>query len=120
MLPLALMGNGLRRLTTLLLTVLTSGDGIVLVDEIETGLHHSMLPGARRAIASAAKRASVQIVATTHSYECVRAAREAFEGSAATFRLHRLERRRSDGKIVAKMYDDEAFAGAMNAELEVR
>lgn len=117
LLPLALMGDGVRRLTSILLTIATSQGGMVLIDEIENGLHHSVLSRAWKAIGDAAESANVQIFATTHSFECIRAAHDVF-GDWPKFRLHRLERVRDD--IQVRTYDSEALAAAMKAELEVR
>lgn len=93
--------------------------GVVLVDEVETGLHHTVLSEAWRAISDAARRYDVQVFATTHSFEFVRAAYRAFEGSEdSPFRLHRLEQ--TEEGIRAVGYDEETLAAAMEAEFEVR
>jgi len=39
-LPLPLMGEGMARIASLLLSIGTYRGGIVLIDEIENGLHH--------------------------------------------------------------------------------
>jgi AAA domain, putative AbiEii toxin, Type IV TA system/AAA domain len=117
LLPLALMGDGVRRLTSILLTIATSQNGLVLIDELENGIHHSALSRAWKAIGDAAESANVQIFATTHSFECIRAAHDVF-GSWPKFSLHRMERVRDD--IQVRTYDSDALAAAMKAELEVR
>lgn len=45
---------------------------------IENGLHYSTMVEVWKAIAEAARRAETQIFATTHSWECIKAAHEAF------------------------------------------
>ena len=72
--PLAVMGEGMIRIARLVLAVVDSPDGLVLVDEVETGLHHSVLPEVWKAVDAVARRFGTQIVATTHSYECMQAA----------------------------------------------
>jgi hypothetical protein len=117
--PLPLMGDGLGRLASLFLAIANAPHGVVLIDEIENGLHHSILTQVWEAIGDAARRFDTQIVATTHSFGCIQAAHEAFEHSEQyDFRLHRLER--SDDTIQAITYDREALAAAMQADLEVR
>lgn len=117
--PLPLMGDGLGRLASLFLAIANAPHGVVLIDEIENGLHHSILTQVWEAIGDAARRFDTQIVATTHSFGCIQAAHEAFEHSEQyDFRLHRLER--SDDTIRAITYDREALAAAMKADLEVR
>ena len=119
MFPLALMGDGLGRLTSLLLAIANAPGGVVLVDEIENGLHHSILSKVWQAIGDAARRFDTQVFATTHSFECIRAAHQAFEESDGyDFRLHRLER---VGDVIrAVTYDQESLGAAMKADLEVR
>ena len=119
MLPLPLMGDGLGRLTSLLLTIAHAPGGVVLVDEIENGLHHSILNKVWRVIGDAARRFDTQIFVTTHSFECIRAAHQAFEASETyDFRLHRLDWVKDDIRVVT--YDQETLATSIEMNLEVR
>ena len=115
--PLAMMGEGMTRLARLVLAIATSRGGLVLVDEIETGLHHTVLPDVWRAVDEAAKQFDTQVVATTHSYECIRAAHEAL-GTGDGFLLHRLEASDEGNRCVT--YQPESIDSAMRHELEVR
>lgn len=119
MLPLPLMGDGLERLTSILLAIANAPHGVVLVDEVENGLHHAVMSKVWQAIGDAARRFDVQVFATTHSFDCIRAAHQAFETSGSyDFRLHRLERVGGDIEVVS--YDQEVLAAAMQADMEVR
>jgi len=115
--PLAMMGEGITRLARLVLAIANAPSGLVLVDEIETGLHHSVLPDVWRAVDEAAKQFDTQVVATTHSYECIRAAHEAL-GSGDGFLLHRLEASSKGNRCVT--YEPESIDAAMRHDLEVR
>lgn len=118
--PLAFLGDGLLRVARLILAILHTKDGVVLVDEIENGLHHSVMKQVWGSLARAAEDAGVQIFATTHSRECVGAAHRAFaEMFEYDFSLQRLEWNRS-GDIRAVAYDREALEGAIQAGFEVR
>lgn len=120
-LPVSSMGVGMRRIISLMLAIGTSEDGIVLVDEIENGLHYSVQVDVWKAIAEAAQARNVQVFATTHSYEMVQAAHEAFhENNAGDFHLCRLGRSRDTRKIRAVSYDEETFDAAIEAGYEVR
>lgn len=119
LLPLPLMGEGMGRLSSLILAVANAMDGVVLIDEIENGIHHSVMFDVWKAIAKSAKDFNVQIFATTHSDECIQAAHKAFEEcDSYDFRLHRLEF--VDDSIHAITYDQETLAAAIEIELEVR
>lgn len=117
--PIPLMGEGVRRLLSILLATYHTPRGVVLVDEIENGLHFSVMKDVWLAIASAARDADIQVVATTHSWECIEAAHEAFKESGPyEFRYHRLDRRGE--VIVVKTLDEGMLDAVEKSDLEVR
>lgn len=70
--PLGSHGDGMRRLLALSLALIQSEGGVLLVDEIDTGLHYSVLGQMWQLVVETARRADVQVLATTHSSDCVR------------------------------------------------
>lgn len=114
--PLPIMGAGMTHVTRVVLAVATVPGGLVLVDEIENGLHHSVLLDVWRIVGKMAAQFNVQVFATTHSFECVEAAYEAL--GADGFRLHRLEVH--DGVNRCMTYEPDAIEGAIRHNLEVR
>ena len=119
LLALPLMGDGMGRLLSLGLAIAEAKDGIALVDEFENGLHYSVQVDIWKAAAASARKYNVQLFATTHSEECIRAAYKAFKGEdEPDFRIHRLEW--LNGAIRAVTYDEETFEAALEAGLEVR
>ena len=117
--PLTLLGDGVRRVASLVLAMGYARDGTLLVDEIENGIHHSVLGRLWEAIGYAAELFNTQVVATTHSLECIVAAYQAFR-QRATFdlTLHRLDR--TDSITRATNYDQESIEGALSVPMEVR
>ena len=119
MVPLSILGDGLGSLANMLLAIADAPGGVVLIDEIENGFHHSVLRQVWQSIDEAARRYNTQVFATTHSFECIEAAHEAFrENQQYAFRLHRLER--IAGEIHAITYDQETLAATIRSNLEVR
>ena len=116
LIPLAVMGEAMNRIARIVLAITSAPDGVVLVDEIENGIHHSVLPEVWRVIYKVAKQLNSQVFATTHSRECVRAAHEALVED--DFRLHRLEANDDDNRCVT--YDPESIASAIKFNFEVR
>ncbi len=116
LIPLPVMGEGMTRIARLVLGIASAMDGVVLVDEIENGLHHSILPKVWQAVDTTAKQFKTQVFATTHSFECVEAAHEAL--GAEGFRLHRLEVSGTENRCVT--YEPEAIAAALRHNLEIR
>jgi len=94
-------------------------DGILLIDEIENGIHHSVMPELWKTVAALAERYNAQIFATTHSIECVLAAYEAFSSREPyDFSLYRLEQVK--GKIRSVQYEKDTLKAAIETNLEVR
>ncbi len=119
LIPLPFMGGGMVRLASLVMAIGNAPDGVVLIDEIENGFYHSAMTKIWEAIGETARQFNTQVFATTHSWECIVAAQEAFtESKPYDFRLHRLERK--DGDIRAVTYDQEALTAAIETGLEVR
>lgn len=121
LIPLDNMGEGISRITSAVLAVSNTPNGIVLIDEIENGLHYSILKDIWLAMASAADEFNTQIFATTHSLETIRAAHEAFQGNEDyDFRYHRLDRDPETDKISVMTYDQELMEAATDLAYEVR
>lgn len=119
LLPIQLMGDGLCRWLLLAEAISRSPRGVVLVDEIENGLHHTAMVDIWRSIGRLAREYDVQVFATTHSAECVRYAHQAFvEDEQYDFRLHRLEQVGETVKDIS--YDKETLAVAIESGLEFR
>jgi hypothetical protein len=120
LMPLALMGEGMVRLADLAVNIGNAPNGVVLVDEIENGLHYSVIRKVWKAIALAARQSpNTQVFATTHSWECIKAAHEAFASEETyDFRLHRLGWLK--GEIKAVTYSQGALAASLKHGMEVR
>ena len=117
--PLSLMGQGIVRLTSILLAISEAKKGIVLIDELENGFHHSVLPLIWQAITSYAKANETQIIATTHSLELISGAVEGIsEEFRNDFKYMRIERNKDEFKT--KNYNFEDLNVALSAELEIR
>lgn len=114
--PLPVMGEGMTRIARLILAISAAPNGVVLIDEIENGLHHSVLGKVWQSIEAAAKQFNTQIIASTHSFECVEAASRSLDGS--NFLVHRLEE--VDGRIKCVSYEPEEIEAAVSHSLEVR
>ena len=116
-------GEGMTRLTDFLLALHQIPNGAIFIDEIENGLHHSVQCKVWQAIGELARKLDIQVFATTHSLEMVRAAYEAFnqDGTLEEFRYHRLDRK-SDGKIEAVTYNEYGMnaVAAFDFQHEVR
>lgn len=70
-LPLGSFGDGMRRLLALSLSLVRTAEGFLLIDEIDTGLHYSVMEQMWNLVVETARRSNIQVFATTHSYDCI-------------------------------------------------
>lgn len=70
--PLGSLGDGMRRLLCMALIMARSAGGYVMIDEIDSGLHHTTVYQMWKMIIGAARRLNIQVFATTHSLDCIR------------------------------------------------
>jgi hypothetical protein len=117
--PAPQLGQGFNRLLRIYSSLISAEAKVFLIDEVETGLHHSVLPTIWKGLAAVARKENVQIFATTHSREAIFAAHRVFSQEPGyDFAYHRLDR--ADGRITVTTYDEEALAGADESNFEVR
>ena len=70
--PLSIFGDALRRAVLLASTLYAlKGGGVLLIDEVEMGIHVSALGRVFAWLGRAARQFGVQVVATTHSLEVI-------------------------------------------------
>ena len=121
MLPVKLTGDGMCKLIYIVLAVLQNPNAVVLIDEIENGFHYSMQEAFWRVLAQAAERSNSQIIATTHSYECIEHAVEGISNSGwlEDFTLYRLDHS-VDGNPTAVQYTGDLLKDAVASSMEVR
>ena len=71
-LPIGTYGDGMRRLLALRLSFVGTANGVLLVDEIDTALHWTVMEEMWQFVVEVARKLNVQIFATSHSYDCIR------------------------------------------------
>jgi hypothetical protein len=98
--PLGSMGSGMSRLLALAVSLVRCKNGVLLIDEIDTGLHHSILDDVWKFVLDVAEKLSVQVFATTHSLDCVRGLAQICRDSPSSdgdrISMHRIERGKSE------------------------
>ena len=121
LIPVSLMGEGMGRLLSIILSIMNAKEGTVLIDEIENGIHYSIMEKVWQSIAVATRKSNTQLFATTHSYECINAAHQAFSNSELyDFRYFRLEREKETNIIKSLVYDKDNIETSLELNLEMR
>lgn len=69
--PIGSLGDGIWRMLGLALALVHAEHGVLLVDEIDTGLHFTVMSDMWKLVSETAKRLHVQVFATTHSRDAV-------------------------------------------------
>ena len=117
--PLKSLGDGVTRLFAAGLALANSREGFLVVDEAENGVHYSVQQDFWRMVLLAAHQYNVQVLATTHSRDCVRGfARAAAEIGEAEGVYVRLER--DNDQVWAVEYTEEELKTVAEQDIEVR
>ena len=117
--PIGSMGDGMWRMLGLALAMAAAEGGILLVDEIDTGLHYTVMDGMWKMLAEGARRFSTQVFATTHSRDCYESlATIAHEGVGkdGQVTIQRIEPERSRSVV----FSEQEIIAAAERGMEVR
>lgn len=116
--PLTLASGGMNKLAFILLSIPVVPGGVVIVDEIESGIYYKRLPAVWESVLKLAEAYDVQIFASTHSIECLDAAADVAEKAPEKFSVMRVVSKA--GASVIRQFDGERFIDAMEENIEVR
>jgi ABC-type cobalamin transport system ATPase subunit len=116
--PLAVGGEGLVRLFSIIVELTASRNGVLLIDEIENGLHYRVMPSLWRLLDTLTQKHHVQVFSTTHNDDIIRSAMETFVDKEGTLGLFRTDKRGDRHVMVA--YSEEAMRGVLEVPFEVR
>ena len=120
LLPLKLAGDGLNKLLFIVLSIMAHPNSLFLIDEIETGIHYSAYIDFWKTISLAARKYNCQIIATTHSYECIVGAIDGIEQTELTNSFCYFRIVRDGEECIAHRYSDDLLRTAIDTNLEVR
>lgn len=121
LLPINIMGDGMRRLLAILAAIADVKNGVILIDEIENGFHYSSLAVMWKALFKACQEYNVQLIATTHSYESIESyskSYQIFEPDGDDIRLYRIDR--TENKHKAYPFTAEVLRAGIEKDFEVR
>ncbi len=118
--PLSIIGEGVKKLLDIYLALINAKGGVLLIDEIENGIHYTIQPKLWKLIFEMAENLNVQVFATTHSWDAV----EGFQKALSEFhdpdqgQLIRLDE--FDGEISTTLFDAKELNIATRNNIEVR
>lgn len=118
-LPLGAYGDGMRRILALAIALAGASGNALLIDEIDTGLHYSVMPDLWRLAIGAGRDLGVQVLATSHSLDCIRGlAKILADDPALSSRVavHKIDSRQDQ----AVSFSGERLLEALSMDLELR
>jgi len=110
----------MTRLLGVVLALVNAKEGLLLIDEIDTGLHYSVQDDIWRLIFETAQKLNVQVFATTHSKDTINSFQRVANQHDSEGMLLSLRARQKDGMIVAVPYSEDELAIATESDIEVR
>ncbi len=118
--PVNMMGDGARKIVSLLTAVYDCKDGALLVDEISNGFHYSVMCNLWNVLINAAIRNNTQLFVTTHDVDSIKGLRDAalenYKDIVAAFKLLKTD----DDELKAYHYSLESLDYSINQEIEIR
>ncbi|WP_026499067.1 AAA family ATPase [Butyrivibrio sp. WCD2001] len=113
--PLSVYGEGMRRAFSIANALRTIGEGVLLIDEFEVGIHKNALSKFVDFLCYMAKKNRTQLFLTTHSGDAIDALIDAHEAGNG-FNVYRLESydhniysRKYDGRDLYKMRSEQGY-----------
>ena len=116
--PITSYGEGLQRIFEIALSFAYCKNGVLLIDELETAIHYSLLVNFTKFIQELAVKFNVQVFITSHSKECI--------GAFVENGVHNEDInfytmiRDSEDKIQTIIYDNKSLINELKQDLEVR
>lgn len=121
--PINVLGDGTRKMFTLITAMYSVKGGILIVDEVDNGLYYKTMETLWTALLKSAKLLDVQVFVSTHSLDSLNALDMVLSHSCPEsqqdvniFTLRRGE----DGEIANYRYDYEKFSYVLAREVEIR
>lgn len=123
--PIQVLGDGVRKVISILINIYQIRDGgILLIDEIDNGLHYKSMPILWKSLLGMARQYDVQVYATTHNIDSLQALNrvldeDAYRDMQDKSRIYTL-RKNASGDMMAFMNKYSQFSHLIDTEIEIR
>lgn len=123
--PVEVMGDGIKKIFSIILNIYQSQNGILLLDEVDNGLHYKSMPVMWQAILHAAQECNTQIFATTHDIDSLHSLnatlkKEEYQHQQKAISIYTLRKESSTGTLHALHSNYEQFNHLTEQEIEIR
>jgi predicted ATPase len=117
--PIGMLSSGMNKFFSILCAIASNPNGVVLIDEIESGFYFESLPFLLKNVCDFCELTNVQLIATTHSYELLESFASAMKGREDNFDLLR-STSNDDGSVDIRISRGTAAISTIRQHLEVR
>lgn len=119
--PVSSYGDGTKKAISLAMNIVGARNGVLLLDEIETSLHHSYFDDIFRFLLKTATHFNVQVFVTTHSSETIRALLNInAENKEDMIRIYTTRRNNQGNTKIRSLNGLEALSYIVDSKIEVR
>lgn len=118
LLPIGVVSSGVSKVLGILLAIANADKGVVLVDEIDNGIHYKRLPVVWSTLFDFCEKREVQLFAATHSWEALKAVDVVLSNNVHRFSCLRTER--EDGRCVVYHFSGEKLKAALDQDIDPR
>lgn len=116
--PLAACGEGFVRMFSIIVELTASRRGVLLIDEVDNGLHYSVMEELWKLLGELSEKHDVQVFGTTHNEELIRSALTAYQDDLSRVGLFRIDRKGTEHRVAA--YNSDAMEAVLEEAFEVR
>jgi len=120
LLPIGLFGDAINKVSFFILKILNSKNSIILIDEIENGIHYSIQRSLWEKIFQLASEFNVQIFATTHSIEMIKAFSDILAQHKDRGQYFEFYRHYKTGEINANLHTFDTLSFELQNKMPIR
>ncbi len=117
--PIGSLGDGVWRMLALAVAISRAKDGLLLVDDIDTGFHYSVMGNVWNMLSQAANDLNVQVFATTQSSDCINSLASICHSDSKAMNRITIQRIEAQ-KEVATRYTESQIVAAATQQIELR
>lgn len=122
LLPISMSGDGIRRMINIISSILDVDYHIVMIDEIDNGLHYSAHKLIWRTILKFVQQLDIQLFVTTHNIDCLLGLKKAMEENPdfqGLANVYNIARTKTQG-FKSYRYSYNELKEAIEQEIEIR
>jgi AAA15 family ATPase/GTPase len=124
LLPVNILGDGIRKILSIILNINACKGGMLLIDEVDNGFHFTSMTSLWQAILSTALECNTQIFVTTHNIDSLKSLNTVLSKQSNSQMRQEISAykliKKDNAELVALRYGFEEFSHMMSNDIEIR